>query len=158
MIRPAHIQDASVILEIYQHYVLNTHSTFEIVPPSLQLMESKIRESSYPWLVTELEGEIVGYAYATQWKPRHAYTHTVETSIYLHHQKVGKGFGTPLYRLLLDDLKDKGYHAALAGIALPNKTSIQLHEKLGFQKVGQLKEVGYKFDRWIDVGYWELMF
>ena len=158
MIRDATTKDAKPILEIYSHYVLNTHSTFELVPPSLRSMEDKINQSKYPWFVLEQNEKVVGYAYATQWKPREAYSKTVEVSIYLHTDAHGKGLGTTLYQKLLQTLQSQGYHSILAGISLPNDSSIGLHEKLGFQKVGQLREVGYKFDLWVDVGYWELIF
>ncbi len=157
MIRDATIKDAKFILEIYSHYVLNTHSTFELHSPSLSEMESKINQSKYPWFVLEQHEKIMGYAYATQWKPREAYNKTVEVSIYLATDAHGKGLGTSLYQTLLEKLRFEGYHSILAGISLPNDASIRLHEKLGFLKVGQLKEVGFKFDRWIDVGYWELI-
>ncbi len=157
MIRAATTEDADAILQIYSYYVLSTHSTFELAPPTLNSMEDKIEQSRYGWLVAELEENVVGYAYATQWKPREAYSKTVETSIYLDPEVQGRGLGTKLYQKLLEGLQSEGYHSLLAGISLPNEASIKLHEKLGFQKVGQLKEVGFKFDRWIDVGYWELI-
>ncbi|MEM7297279.1 MAG: N-acetyltransferase family protein [Bacteroidota bacterium] len=156
MIRAATQEDAKAILNIYSYYVLNSHSTFELVPPSIESMKEKVSKSNYPWFVMEENDSIVGYAYATQWKPREAYSKTVETSVYLDHKTQGKGYGTLLYQRLIDELTTSGFHALLAGISLPNDASIRLHEKLGFEKVGQLKEVGFKFDRWIDVGYWEL--
>lgn len=156
MIRAATHEDAKAILNIYSYYVLNTHSTFEMVPPSIESMKEKISTSNYPWFVLEVNDNIVGYTYATQWKPREAYSKTVETSVYLDHKVQGKGHGTLLYQHLIQELKSSGYHALLAGISLPNDASVRLHEKLGFQKVGQLLEVGYKFNRWIDVGYWQL--
>jgi len=100
----------------------------------------------------------LGYAYASKWKSRCAYKYSVETTVYLRPEVKGQGIGSKLYKELLTQLKEKNIHAAIGGIALPNDASIALHEKLGFKKIGQFKEVGYKFDKWIDVGYWELIF
>lgn len=158
MIRAATINDAQAILDIYSYYVVHSHSTFELSPPSLESMIQKIEESTYPWLVIEENNEVVGYAYATQWKPRVAYQNTIETSVYLKNGSGGHGYGSKIYTELIDLLKAQGYHALLAGISLPNDASVKLHEKLGFQKVAHFKETGYKFDRWIDVGYWQLVF
>ena len=115
------------------------------------------QELRLPWLVLEDEKQVVGYAYATQWKPRGAYRRTVETTVYIHQSFQGKGYGKLLYLELIEALKAQEYHALLGGISLPNEGSIVLHEKVGFKKAGQLREVGFKFDRWIDVGYWELI-
>lgn len=158
MIRPVTIADADPILEIYTYYVETSHSTFELTPPTITQMQSKIQGSNYPWLVLEEEGKVIGYAYATEWKAREAYQRTVETSVYLHKKGFGRDFASRLYQELLMDLKSKGYHTVLAGISLPNEASVRLHEKLGFRKVGQLQKVGFKFNRWIDVGYWQLEF
>lgn len=158
MIRAATTNDAEAILNIYSYYVLHSHSTFELTPPSLEEMTKKISESTYPWLVIEKGDEVVGYAYATQWKPRVAYQNTIETSVYLKNGTEGNGYGAMIYQELIDQLKSQGYHTLLAGISLPNEASIKLHEKLGFQKVAHFKQTGYKFDRWIDVGYWQLVF
>jgi phosphinothricin acetyltransferase len=110
-----------------------------------------------PWLVYESENQVKGYAYATQWKTRVAYSRTVESTVYMAPNEFGNGIGTKLYQELLNKLMALGYHSILGGIALPNDASIALHEKLGFVKVGQLKEVGFKFNEWIDVGYWEYL-
>ena len=156
MIRPATVDDAQAILAIYSHYVLNSHSTFEMTPPSLHSMEQKISSASHPWLIYQEDG-VLGYAYAIHWKTREAYQRTCETSIYLSHEVGGQGIGSQLYQALIDALKHEGYHAIIGGISLPNEASIRLHEKLGFEKIAQFKEVGYKFEKWIDVGYWELV-
>ena len=105
MIRAATINDADAILNIYSYYVLHTHSTFELSPPSLESMVQKISDSKYPWLVIEVSNEVVGYAYATQWKPRVAYQNTVETSVYLKTGTGGHGYGAMIYRELIDLLK-----------------------------------------------------
>jgi len=98
----------------------------------------------------------MGYAYSTKWKTRSAYRFTVESSVYVAQKYQHKGIGKALYINLIKSLKDDGFRRILAGISLPNNNSVIFHEKLGFKKVGQLEAVGYKFNRWIDVGYWEL--
>ena len=161
MIRSAQPSDSQAIAEIYNYYVMNSHATFETEPIDGEEMKTRVKrvleELKLPWNVLEEDNEVVGYAYATQWKARAAYARTTETSVYLHKDHFGKGYGSRLYIALLNQLKKEGYHAIIGGISLPNEGSIKLHEKLGFEKVGVLKQVGYKFDRWIDVGYWELI-
>jgi phosphinothricin acetyltransferase len=112
----------------------------------------------FPWLVAEEGNVIVGYAYAAPWKARSAYRFSVETTVYVAPNYLGRGIGTALYRELLDALRKLDVHCAVGGIALPNAASIALHENLGFKNIGQFVEIGRKFDRWIDVGYWELIF
>jgi phosphinothricin acetyltransferase len=122
-------------------------------------MEKRIAEitRSLPWLVCEEEKEIIGYAYASKWKGRCSYRFSVESSIYLKKDFIGTGAGTKLYQRLIEELKNKNLHAVIGGIALPNEKSQRLHEKLGFKKVAHFSEVGFKFGKWIDVGYWELI-
>ncbi|MFN0245033.1 MAG: arsinothricin resistance N-acetyltransferase ArsN1 family B [Planctomycetota bacterium] len=159
-IRAATALDATAIGAIYEHYVLHTTVSFEERAPDAVEMAQRIEAvhaDELPWLVLEDAGQLVGYAYATKWKTRSAYRHSVETSVYLDHAAVGKGFGTQLYSALLDELRARDLHVAIGGIALPNAASIALHEKLGFRKVAQFEEVGWKFGKWVDVGYWELL-
>lgn len=157
MIRQASTADAKAIAELYNHYILNSTITFEEERVDQQTMEGRINSrEKMLWWVFEEEEQIVAYAYPSQWKPRSAYRYTVESSIYVAPQHQKKGIGLKLYKHLIQSLKEEGFHVALAGIALPNDQSISFHEKLGFKKVGQLEEVGFKFNRRIDVGYWEL--
>jgi L-amino acid N-acyltransferase YncA len=159
LIRAATPADAEALVRIYNHYVRETVVTFEEEPVSVADMAGRIAEvasASLPWLLAEREGEVVGYARATKWKPRSAYRHSVETTIYLSARHVGAGVGTLLYQRLLADLKSHGLHLAIGGVALPNAASVALHEKLGFRKVAHFNEVGFKFGRWIDVAYWQL--
>ncbi|MEM6830867.1 MAG: N-acetyltransferase family protein, partial [Bacteroidota bacterium] len=144
-------------LTIYSYYIKNSHATFELVVPTLKDFTAKISTADYKWLVYEEDSEVLGYAYATRWKMRAAYDKTVETSIYLDNTHHGKGIGKKLYQSLIEELTALKMHAIIGGISLPNEPSIALHEKLGFEKIGAFKEVGYKFDRWIDVGYWQLI-
>ena len=121
-------------------------------------MENRIKKisSKYPWFVYEnTNGKILGYAYASSWKERCSYRYTAETTIYLDHLFTSKGIGIKLYNRLLDSLKAIDIHSVIAVISIPNEKSHNIHKKLGFKKAAHLKEIGYKFDKWIDVGYWE---
>uniref|UniRef100_UPI0032170574 arsinothricin resistance N-acetyltransferase ArsN1 family B n=1 Tax=uncultured Draconibacterium sp. TaxID=1573823 RepID=UPI0032170574 len=159
MIRDIHINDSKAIADIYNYYINNTCITFEEIPVTESDIKERIKSHNLnlPWIVYEESGEIAGYAYASEWKSRCAYKFSVESTVYLKQGKEGKGIGTILYRELLNRIARSNIHAVIGGIALPNKPSIALHEKLGFEKVAQFKEVGYKFEKWIDVGYWELV-
>lgn len=159
VLRPATTNDADSIARIYNHYVLNTIITFEENEVSAEQMAERICEvasASLPWLVAEQAGQIVGYAYATKWKARTAYRFSVESTVYIESGVIGQGLGSKLYEALFALLKDRGIHIVIAGIALPNPASIALHEKFGLQKVAHFKEVGFKFNRWLDVGYWQV--
>jgi len=114
-----------------------------------------VQQIGLPWIVLEREEILCGYACAVRWNNRAAYRHSVESTIYLAEDCAGQGLGTTLYTALMGQLNDNGAHAVLAGISLPNEASVALHEKLGFEKVAHLREVGHKFDRWVDVGYWQ---
>jgi phosphinothricin acetyltransferase len=138
--------------------VAHTAVTFEESDVRTPEMQSRIHDvlaSGLPFLVVESGGEVVGYAHASKWKGRCAYRFSVEVSAYIHHDAVGRGFGSTLYEELCPRLADKGFHALIGGIALPNDASIRLHEKFGFRQVARFPEVGFKFGRWIDVGYWQ---
>ena len=157
-IRPATLADAWSLAGIYNHYVRHTIVTFEEEPLSTKLMEARInavRSHSLPWLVAENRDGVGGYAYAGQFKDRAAYRYCVETTVYLGHGREGHGIGTRLYSELLEALRAQGVRTAVGLIALPNAPSVTLHEKLGFQHTGTLQGVGFKLDRWIDVGYWQ---
>ena len=157
MVRHVAISDAASICSIYNNYVLGSTATFETESVSESDMGNRIRTTTekYPWLVFENEGEVVGYAYATAWRQRAAYFNSVESTVYLREGFTGKGIGKQLYSELFHLLKRKNIHVVIGGIALPNDTSIFLHEKLGFKKVAHFKEVGLKFGKWVDVGYWQ---
>lgn len=158
MIRNVTPDDGAAISAIYNHYVEQSDISFEEVAVTPQEMAARITSISdrYPWVVF-CEGEqLLGYAYASAWKSRAAYRYSVETSVYLAPSARGRNQGTELYRELLPRLREAGYHTAVACISLPNAASIHLHEKMGFSKVAHFKEVGFKREKWIDVGYWQL--
>ena len=158
-VRPATSADADRICAIYNHYIATTTISFEEAPVTAADMAQRIADvaaANLPWLVM-LEGDtLIGYAYATKWRVRAAYRFAVESSVYLDPAHAGKGAGTMLYQALLDELRQRELHLAIGGIAQPNEASVRLHERLGFKKVAHFEEVGLKFGRWIDVGYWQL--
>jgi len=157
MIRSVLPGDAPRIAEIYNHYIEHTAITFEEQVTSFDEVTRRIAEITQrlPWFVYAENGTVIGYCYASPWKSRSAYRFSVESSIYVANSFGGRGVGTLLYEHLLNDLKARGVHAVMGGITLPNEVSVRLHEKLGFRKVAQFQEVGFKFGRWVDIGYWE---
>jgi L-amino acid N-acyltransferase YncA len=158
LIRTATADDADAIAGIYNPYVLDTVVTFEEEAVSAAAIATRIADvttASLPWLVAERDGALQGYAYATRWKGRCSFRYSVETTVYLATGSTGRGMGKQLYGELLRRLQERGMHVAIGGIALPNAASVALHEKLGFHKVGHFSEVGFKFGRWVDVGYWQ---
>lgn len=159
IIRTVETKDAERIAEIYNFYVENTHHSFEVEPVSVAEMRQRIAAFSkdYPYLVAEENREIVAYAYASCFKPRTAYQHSAEVSVYVKTDLKRKKIGAKLYERLFAELKRMDVHAIIAGISLPNEASVKLHERFGMEKVAHFREVGYKLNRWIDVGYWELI-
>jgi L-amino acid N-acyltransferase YncA len=157
-IRPVQVGDAAAICAIYNHYVATTSISFEEAPVPVADMAQRIRDVSagLAWYVCELDSVVVGYAYATPWRVRSAYRFSVESTVYVSRDHAGRGIGTRLYRTLIEDLRARGIHVVLGGIAQPNPGSVKLHEQFGFEKVAHFKDVGQKFGRWVDVGYWQL--
>lgn len=158
MIRQATTADAAAIVAIYNHYVVNTSVTFEEQAVSVEHMAERIKQvqnDDLPWLVLEQNGEVLGYAYATKWRVRSAYRFSVESTVYVKANMTSQGIGSQLYQQLLAELKALGLHLVIGGITLPNEKSVALHEKLGFEKCGHFQQVGFKFEQWRDVGYWQ---
>lgn len=158
-IRPAASEDAVRLAEIYNPYVRDTAISFEESPVEASEMAARIEklvQAGLPWLVAEHDGIVVGYAYATKWRERHAYRFSVECTVYVAKEFHGKRVAHALYKALFQKLKFSGYHAVLASIALPNAASIGLHEKFGMQKVAHFSEVGFKFGAWHDGGIWQV--
>ena len=159
MIRKVAIEDAKAIVDIYNYYILNTNITFEEEILKPEDMEGRIKEKikDHPWIVYEEDGQVIGYGYLGQWHSRSAYRFSKESSIYIDVNDRGKGVGIKLYRKLLKLAVDYGYHTIVAGITIPNDASIGLHEKLGFKKIAEFKEIGFKNNEWLDVGYWQII-
>ena len=157
-VRSAAVADLPALTAIYNHYVEHTPITFDLVP--LQ------PEQRRPWfddhgggrhrlLVAEEHGAIVGYASTSRWRPKPAYDTTVESSVYVRHDLVGRGIGRALYSALFEAIAAEDVHAVVAGVALPNKASVALHERFGFRQIGVFREVGLKFDRFWDVAWFQ---
>lgn len=159
-VRSAKPDDAIEIAYIYNYYIATSHATFEIEPVDEVEMLRRMNDgwnAGYPFLVCEENDEVVGYAYGRYFRPRAAYLHSIEISVYVRPGRTEGNVGTRLYEVLLDEIMKGDFHAVIGGISLPNDASVRLHEKFGFEKVAHFREVGRKFDRWIDVGYWELI-
>ena len=157
-IREIRPEDVSSVCQIYNHYIENTVVTFEETAVAENDMSRRIDDirRCYPFFIAESGNEILGYAYGSRWMERAAYRWSAETTVYLKKSAVHRGVGTGLYSRLITDLVHRDLHTAIGIIALPNDASVALHEKFGFKKTGHFHEVGRKFNRWIDVGYWEL--
>ncbi|GAB2973711.1 GNAT family N-acetyltransferase [Nocardioides montaniterrae] len=157
VIRPATDADLDAVAAIYAREVEIGHATFDIVAPPRSAWEAKLA-SPYAgdrFLVAEVEGRVLGFAYSSAYREKGAYADTRETTIYLHPDAAGRGLGRRLYDDLLTRLSDAGVHTALACLAVPNEASEALHRACGFELVGVMREVGRKFDRWIDVSWWQ---
>jgi len=157
-IRTAEPSDGDTLAGIYNQYVAETVVTFEENPVSGAEMGKRIDavcSASLPWLVAEKNASVVGYAYASPWKTRSAYRFSVETTVYIASGHAGCGIGTMLYSELLARIEKAGVHAVIGGVALPNEASVALMQKFGFEKVAHFRQVGFKLNRWVDVGYWE---
>lgn len=155
-VRVAHPEDAEAIQAIYGPVVANTAISFEDVPPSVEEMSQRIASTleTYPYLVAVCDGQVMGYAYASQHRARAAYRWAVDVTVYIAEEARRCGLGQQLYEKLLPILACQGYSSAYAGIAQPNVGSVRLHERMGFQHIGTFPQVGYKLGKWHDVGYW----
>ena len=159
-IRTATTGDLAALVDIYNHYVLQTPVTFDTDAFTLDTRRAWFgqfaAEGPYRLLVAERDGEVVGYASSVRFKEKPAYGTSVETSIYVHPGHTGKGLGERLYKALLDELlSEPALHRAYGGVTMPNPASVALHEKLGYRKVATYSEVGFKLDRYWDVCWFE---
>ena len=157
MIRPATPADAEAIAAIYAPIVRETAISFEEEAPTVAQMAERIAAvvPALPYLVAARGSEVIGYAYASPHRQRSAYRFSVDVTVYVAGAARRSGTGRALYERLLRELRARGLHRAYAGIALPNAGSVGLHEALGFRHIGTYHEVGFKFGRWHDVGWWE---
>lgn len=157
-IRAAAGEDCAAIAAIYAPYVENSIISFETEAPDAAAMRARFEAGGdlYPRLAAEDEaGALVGYAYASPFRPRPAYRYTVETTVYVRQGLHRRGIGAALYRPLLAILEAQGFTQAFGAITLPNPASIALHERLGFTRAGTYEKVGWKQDGWWDVGLWQ---
>jgi L-amino acid N-acyltransferase YncA len=157
VIRLAAADDVPDIHAIYAPIVTATAISFEEIPPSTQEIAARIEHTlqSFPYLVAETNGQVIGFAYAGQHRARAAYRWSAEVTVYGAERARGHGVGRALYSALLPKLSEAGFHAAFAGVALPNPASIALHKSMGFEFVGTFREIGYKFGQWHDVAWWQ---
>ena len=157
MIRDCVPTDAARVCAIYNHYIEESTATFEEQAITENVMLDRILsiQTQFPWLVIEDAGVVMGYAYASPWKDRSAYRYTCEASVYLAKEASGRGLGSQLYKALIERLTAMSMHSAIGIVSLPNASSVRLHERHGFVQVAHLREVGVKFGRRLDVGYWQ---
>jgi len=156
-IRFAEPTNAAGILAIYAPYCESTCVSFEVVAPTLAQMQDRISRitGDYPWLVGEIDGQIAGYVYASRHHERAAYRWSVDVAVYVAPEQQRRGVGRTLYETLFSILREQGHFKAFAGITLPNPASVGLHESVGFRSAAIYRGVGYKFGRWLDVGWWQ---
>ncbi len=158
--RNAVATDAAQIASIYNYYISNTIITFEVNEITAATIVARLHHvtaDGFPWIVLEKEKTLLGYAYATKFRDREAYRYTAESTVYLDPGQTGRGYGAMLYRELLDRLKHMGIHVVIGVVSLPNPASVRLHESLGFEQTAHLRQVGFKFGQWIDVGDWQVI-
>lgn len=154
IVRASTEADVAHCAEIYGHHVLHGTASFEVQPPDLAEMKRRrahVLDLGLPYLVAEREGRVVGYAYAGNWRPRPAYAFSVEDSIYIAKDAVGQGVGRALLPALIEQCTAIGKRQMVAVIGDSAQTaSIRLHAACGFEMVGTLKSIGFKFGRWLD--------
>jgi phosphinothricin acetyltransferase len=152
-------EDAADIQAIYAPFVQETSVSFETVPPSVETMAARISSNlaRHGYFVAQSDAGILGFAYASPYRPRPAYDRTAEVSVYLAPQAQGRGLAQALYRALFAHLAARGFHTAVAIVTLPNPQSAQLHERCGFAHVGSLQDVGCKFGQWHGTAIYQRM-
>ncbi|WP_330631185.1 GNAT family N-acetyltransferase [Halocatena halophila] len=157
LIRHVNQTDAGAIADIYAPFVESSHVTFETTPPDATEMAGRIERTTerYPWLVCELDEDILGYAYASSFHERTAYQWTATVSVYVSPPAQRQGIAQQLYAALFSVLERQGVRSAIAIIALPNPESVAFHEQMGFERVASFENVGYKHGTWHDVGHWQ---
>jgi L-amino acid N-acyltransferase YncA len=157
LVRVATADDAAACATIYAPFVTDGWVSFETEAPDAAEMAHRIGDygASHGWLVAEMVGQVVGYAYGAPHRTREAYATSCDVAVYVDSQFARQGIGRALYSVLLPQLRARDFHAAFAGIALPNPGSIALHEAFGFRPVGIYREVGWKMGGWRDVGWWQ---
>jgi phosphinothricin acetyltransferase len=158
-VRRATAADVPAILEIYNDAILNTVATFDTEPQTLEEKLAWFREAQHPYAVlfAERGSEVVGWASLRRSRQKMAYGYTAENSVYVRRDCHAEGIGAALMRKLIEVGAENGFHTIIAGIAGDNPASVRLHQRMGFEVVGTEREVGYKFERWIDVTWMQKM-
>ncbi len=156
-LRVAPPSDGAVLSEIYAHYVETSSISYEYVAPDAEEFSARIAHKleKYPFIVAQLDGVPVGYAYASEYRERAAYGWCVELSVYVSRHCTGHGVGTALYTALLELLRLQNIVVAYSAITLPNHASIALHEKMGFSLAGRFHASGYKMGQWWELAWYE---
>ena len=156
-IRSATEKDSLGIIEIYAPFILDTTTTFEVDIPTTEEMTERVLkyQEKGPWLVSEHGSRITGYAYASEHRSRAAYQWSIELSVYIHPDHRGKGLATRLYHCALEILYQQGYSNVYAGITQPNEPSDAFHKAMGFELIGNYKNIGYKHGQWCDVKWYQ---
>jgi phosphinothricin acetyltransferase len=151
-------RDAAACAAIYAPYVTDTVISFEEQPPTAADMRARIERyaSTHAWLVAELDGAVVGFAFGCPHRERAAYRWAADVSVYIDPGAHRRGVGRALYGELFEVLAGRGVQVLCAGIGLPNEASVALHESFGFVPVGIYRRIGFKLGAWRDVGWWQL--
>jgi phosphinothricin acetyltransferase len=159
VIRPFSTPDIPPANALTNHYIQHTPIHFATRPATdAEFGDSWLHgRDKFPWFTATIDGRFAGYAKAYTWRTRAAYDTTAEVGLYVHPDFHRRGVGRALYAALIADARRRGFHTLVAGIALPNDSSVKLHEACGFVHTGTFREVGRKFDQWHDVGFWQLM-
>lgn len=158
-LRPATAADWVAINDIYNHYVLHSTCTYQEVPETIEGRQQWFNQHGdrYPVVVAEGNGQVVGWGSLSVYHARSAFRHTVENSIYVHPQQHRRGIGSRLLEELIVRARVLGHHAIVAAIAADQPASMALHTRFHFEPVGRLREVGFKFGRWLDLIHMELL-
>jgi len=158
-IRPAELGDCPAINDIYNHYVHTDTCTYQTEPETLEAREAWLARHGreHPVLVLEVAGELLGWGSLSPFHPRAAYRHSVEDSLYVRADAQRRGYGTALLKALLKAAREHGHHTVIALISADKTESIALHERFGFTQASLLREVGYKFNRWLDVAFLQIL-
>jgi phosphinothricin acetyltransferase len=158
IVRLARPGDGAACAAIYGPFVEDTSISFELTPPTADEMASRIAKTTArtPWLVVEVDGIVRGYAYGTRHRDRAAYDWTVESTVYVDRAFAGRGIGRAAMTALLEVLRLQGFHLVVAGITQPNPASTGLHTSLGFERIGEFREIGWKEERWHGVEWYGL--
>lgn len=157
-IRPVREGDVGAIARITNFYIRTTpiHFAWSEVTEQELCSAWHAARAVYPWVVAEEDGRVIGYCKAGPWRERFAYSWTAEAGLYVHPDHQRRGAGTAMYRDVIRECRERGFHSLVGGVVLPNEASVRLHESLGFTKVGEFRQVGWKFGQWHDVGFWQL--
>jgi len=160
LIRKASEQDLQAILDIYNDAILNTTAVYNYTAHTLEMRKEWYdlkQKEGFPVLVAEQNGIVIGFSTYGHFRAWAAYKYSVEVSVYIHPDHRGKGIAKLLYPPLFELAKEQQLHTLIAGIDASNAASIRLHEQFGFKTVGLFKEVGYKFDQWLDLQFMQLI-